>query len=106
LLACSLPLLDAATNVAFVADSAEAQAAVKTCAVLVNCLRLQVKGSSEQATALRNGGATDSVGKLHRVLQLCDELGVITQPTQLGGLLLVPLLSWHHAVSVCFCCYF
>ncbi|KAF6257221.1 hypothetical protein COO60DRAFT_31162 [Scenedesmus sp. NREL 46B-D3] len=46
---------------------------------------LWVKGASEQATALRNGGATDSVAKLHRVLRLCKELGVITQPTQLGG---------------------
>jgi hypothetical protein len=61
---------------------------------------MQVKGSSEEATALRNGGATDSVAKLHRVLQLCADLGVLTQPTQLGGLLLVPLLAWHHAVSI------
>jgi hypothetical protein len=58
-----------------------------------------VKGASESAVAQRNGGATDSLQKLHKVLQLCADLGVITQPTQLGGLLLVPLLSWHHAVS-------
>jgi hypothetical protein len=34
-----------------------------------------------------------------QALQLCDDLGIITQPTQLGGLLLFPLLAWHHAVS-------
>jgi hypothetical protein len=32
------------------------------------------------------------------VMQLCDECDVIRQPTLLGGLLLVPLLSWHHKV--------
>lgn len=48
----------------------------------------------------RNGGATNSLQKLQRVLQLCDECGVIRQPVLLGGLLLVPLLSWHHRVRV------
>lgn len=48
----------------------------------------------------RNGGAADSLQKLQRVLRLCDECGVIRQPVLLGGLLLVPLLSWHHKVSV------
>ncbi|WIA44136.1 hypothetical protein OEZ86_010476 [Tetradesmus obliquus] len=58
---------------------------------------LWVKGATEHAASLRNGGATDSIAKLHAVLQLCEDLGVITQPMQLGGLLLVPLLAWHHA---------
>jgi hypothetical protein len=72
----------------------------------VHCnVHLQVKGSSEAAMALRNGGTRESVAKLHRVLQLCEELGVITQPTQLGGLLLVPLLAWHHAVSGLLFCF-
>jgi cobalamin biosynthesis Mg chelatase CobN len=48
----------------------------------------------------RNAGAGDSVQKLQRVLQLCDECGVIRQPVLLGGLLLVPLLSWHHQVGI------
>jgi hypothetical protein len=38
------------------------------------------------------------VEKLQRVLQLCDECGVVRQPVLLGGLMLVPLLSWHHKV--------
>jgi hypothetical protein len=51
-----------------------------------------------KADASRNGGAADSVAKLRAVMQLCDECGVLRHPAQLGGLLLVPLLSWHHKV--------
>lgn len=50
------------------------------------------------SSSSRNGGAVDSVEKLQRVLELCDECDVIRQPVMLGGLLLVPLLAWHHKV--------
>ena len=48
--------------------------------------------------------ARDSLVKLHDVLALCARLGVHTEPTLLAGdtpgatpVLVVPLLSWHHA---------
>jgi hypothetical protein len=45
----------------------------------------------------RNGGATDSLSKLVAVNKAaCGIQGVVTGPLQLGGLLLAPLLSWHH----------
>jgi hypothetical protein len=56
--------------------------------------------SSSSRGGSRNDGAVDSVEKLQRVLQLCDECGVVRQPVMLGGLLLVPLLSWHHKVCM------
>ena len=37
----------------------------------------------------------DSVEKLHRVLELCDELGVQTRPASVYGLWIVPLFSWY-----------
>jgi polygalacturonase len=59
-----------------------------------------VAAAAVDALNSRNGGSTDSIQKLQRVLQLCDECGVIRQPVLLGGLLLVPLLSWHHKVCL------
>eukprot|EP00210_Caulerpa_lentillifera_P004212 g4017.t1 len=38
----------------------------------------------------------DSMGKLEEVMKLCNKLGVITQPTRLRNLWLIPILSWHH----------
>jgi hypothetical protein len=40
-------------------------------------------------------GEYDSVEKLHMLLELCDRLGVHTQPGRAGGLWVVPLLSWY-----------
>jgi len=40
----------------------------------------------------------NSIQKLHRVLQLCDELGVITKPVRLDDRWIVPLLSWYDGV--------
>ena len=37
----------------------------------------------------------DSVDKLFRILQLCDELGVHTSPAFVGDALVVPLFSWY-----------
>ncbi len=54
----------------------------------------QVKGS-----AARNGGAEDSVQKLQAVMDVCQELGVITAPTRFGALWIVPITSWHHKAS-------
>ena len=47
----------------------------------------------------RNAGAEDSLAKLQAVLNLCDELGVLTEPCQLGQLLVVPIFAWHHKVE-------
>ncbi|KAI7841790.1 hypothetical protein COHA_004514 [Chlorella ohadii] len=44
----------------------------------------------------RDMGITDSHTKLRIILERCRQLGVHTRPTQLGGLWIVPLLSWHH----------
>eukprot|EP00931_Biecheleriopsis_adriatica_P050659 TRINITY_DN29351_c0_g1_i1.p1 TRINITY_DN29351_c0_g1~~TRINITY_DN29351_c0_g1_i1.p1 ORF type:complete len:550 (-),score=88.16 TRINITY_DN29351_c0_g1_i1:22-1671(-) len=44
----------------------------------------------------------DSLDKLRQILALCDEIGVLTCPTELPlgsdgkTLLIVPMLSWHH----------
>lgn len=64
------------------------------------CQMIQVKGSSKEERAARNAGAEDSIQKLHKVLELCEELGVATQPALLGQLLLVPLAAWHHQVGL------
>jgi len=45
-----------------------------------------------------NGGARDSLAKLHAVHALCAELGVATAPQRFGRLWIVPVLSWHHKV--------
>jgi Icc-related predicted phosphoesterase len=37
----------------------------------------------------------DSIEKFHRILQLCDELEVITKPLHLDDLWIVPLFSWY-----------
>lgn len=47
-------------------------------------------------------GLVDSLSKLHRILELCRKLGVVTEPRRLGGhagahaVWVSPLLSWHH----------
>ena len=41
---------------------------------------------------------TDSAKKLDLVLDLCRDLGVIVEPTRIGDLWFVPVLSWHHQV--------
>lgn len=41
--------------------------------------------------------SADSIQKLQEVLRLCDELGVITNPTKVSSdLWIVPLIAWHH----------
>lgn len=40
----------------------------------------------------------DSIGKLNRVLELCDELDVITEPARLDDVWIVPLFSWYDGV--------
>lgn len=52
---------------------------------------------SIQALVCRNGTAENSLQKLHLILQLCRELGIYTSAAKLGGLCIVPLLSWHHS---------
>lgn len=39
----------------------------------------------------------DSVEKLTRVLKVCEELGIHTEPCSLGLLSILPLHSWHHS---------
>jgi len=36
-------------------------------------------------------------GKLRRLEELCETLGVRTRPARVGGVWVVPLLSWYHA---------
>lgn len=45
---------------------------------------------------LRVAWLSFGAGKLQRVLELCNRLGVHTQPTCVEGLWVVPLLSWYH----------
>ncbi|CAD7696768.1 unnamed protein product [Ostreobium quekettii] len=51
-----------------------------------------IDGDYEQ----RNEGARDSLEKLHRVLNICTEMGVSVKPCKVGNFWLVPILSWHH----------
>ena len=44
------------------------------------------------------GADTDSLEKFQRVLDLCDEIGVITRPLRLENLWIVPLFSWYDGV--------
>lgn len=37
----------------------------------------------------------DSIEKLHRILELCEQLGVHTRPAKLGDIWVVPLFSWY-----------
>jgi hypothetical protein len=37
----------------------------------------------------------DSIEKLRQILELCDELGVVTKPLHLDDLWIVPLFSWY-----------
>lgn len=39
----------------------------------------------------------DSADKFHRILRLCDALGVRTRPTRLAGVWVVPLFAWYEA---------
>ena len=64
---------------------------------LLLCWHLYHCHLSIQAFACRNGTAENSLQKLHLILQLCLELGIHTSPARLGGLCIVPLLSWHHS---------
>jgi predicted phosphodiesterase len=41
--------------------------------------------------------AYDSIEKLRRVIELCDQLGVHTRPAQAEGVWIVPLFSWYEA---------
>lgn len=46
---------------------------------------------------LRSGdSAGTSVDKFFQVIELCERLGVYTQPMKLGGFWIVPLFSWYH----------
>jgi len=37
----------------------------------------------------------DSIAKFQRILELCDQLGIATHPTRIGGYHIVPLFSWY-----------
>lgn len=39
----------------------------------------------------------DSLGKLSKLLEMCEELGVRTAPAKINGVWVVPLWSWYHA---------
>ena len=44
------------------------------------------------------GSDSNSLEKFQRVLDLCDEIGVITRPLRLSELWIVPLFSWYDGV--------
>ena len=46
---------------------------------------------------VRNGEFS-SIEKLHQILDLCDTLGIVTQPLRLEHLWIVPLFSWYDGV--------
>ena len=37
----------------------------------------------------------DSIAKFHRILELCTQLGIATQPATIGGHRIIPLFSWY-----------
>lgn len=53
---------------------------------------LYVPGNHELWVRQEEG---DSVEKFHRVLALCDRVGVETRPVRLDGVWVVPLFSWY-----------
>ncbi len=50
--------------------------------------------ANKQLYHVDQGGVSDSLEKLHELLQMCDELGVGTRPQYSGGAIVVPMLSW------------
>ena len=44
------------------------------------------------------GEAFDSIEKLKRILDLCEELDVTTRPLRLDDVWVVPLFSWYDGV--------
>lgn len=47
---------------------------------------------------VRNAAEINSIEKFNQVLQLCDEIGVVTKPLRLDDLWIVPLFSWYDGV--------
>merc|ERR1712093_613624 len=49
---------------------------------------------------VRRNEGVDSVERMREILKLCGELGIETSPAEVRansrGVLVVPLLSWHH----------
>ena len=43
-----------------------------------------------------NNDYSNSLEKLKGLMRMCEEIGVITKPTVIEGVYIVPLLSWHH----------
>lgn len=55
-----------------------------------------MKGSRGRGEG-HHGGASHSVDKLRKVLEVCRQEGVLTTPTRFGDLVLAPVHAWHHA---------
>lgn len=45
----------------------------------------------------KDDGCKDSIEKIWKIEELCQELGVRTKPERIGNVLIVPILSWYHA---------
>lgn len=52
--------------------------------------------SRSQMRCCSTAGAEHSPQKLEHIHALCQDLGVLTQPTRLGPVLICPIISWHH----------
>ena len=46
---------------------------------------------------MRSDSAAPSAGKLRKIEELCTAAGVHTRPRLVGGVWVVPLLSWYHS---------
>lgn len=60
-------------------------------------LWVHLDGLAPHDASVQREPAEDSAQKLHQVLDLCLQLGVLTAPTKVADCLwIVPILSWHH----------
>jgi predicted phosphohydrolase len=55
-------------------------------------------GNHELWTRKAERGQYDSIQKLHKIEDLCSEIGVFTAPKKIhGSIWIVPIMSWYHA---------
>ena len=55
-----------------------------------------VPGNHDLWVNTARGGAATSLDVLENIFQLCRELGIHTRPAFASGVIIVPILSWHH----------
>ncbi|KAL3686866.1 hypothetical protein R1sor_013175 [Riccia sorocarpa] len=55
-----------------------------------------VPGNHDLWCRRKEDNVTDSLTKLEKLTETCSSLGVLTSPANIGGVWIVPLLSWYH----------